>query len=228
MASSGFPFFLPILFIVLMVAFVIAATIQASRRRKMLAQWATARGLCFSPEKDYGFDFRHPIFDCFKQGNSRYAFNVCSGEFNGWEIEAFDYHYTTGSGKNRHTHLFSGAIVKAPFPLKPLSIRPEGFFDKMTEFFGMDDIDFESAEFSRKFFVKSSDRKWAYDVLHTRAMEFLLERQSGKYYIEFVDNEILVRRESTFCSGEDFDHAIDTGTQLLAMIPPYVRQQMEQ
>ena len=38
-----------------------------------------------------------------------------------------------------------------------------------------DDIDFESDEFSRKFYVQSSDRKFAYDVLHPRMMEFLLQ-----------------------------------------------------
>ena len=62
-----------------------------------------------------------------------------------------------------------------PFGMTPdLLIRPEGLFDKIKGAFGFDDIDFESEEFSRRFHVKSSDRRFAYDVLHPRMMEFLL------------------------------------------------------
>jgi hypothetical protein len=42
-------------------------------------------------------------------------------------------------------------------------------------FFGFDDIDFESSEFSSRFIVKSADKRFAYDVIHPRMMEFLLE-----------------------------------------------------
>jgi hypothetical protein len=42
---------------------------------------------------------------------------------------------------------------------------------------GYDDIDFESHEFSRAFCVRSSDRKFAYDVCNARMMEFLLENR---------------------------------------------------
>jgi hypothetical protein len=47
-------------------------------------------------------------------------------------------------------------------------------FDRIAGVFGFDDIDFESEEFSRKFHVKSRDKKFAYDVCHSRMMEFLL------------------------------------------------------
>ena len=65
-------------------------------------------------------------------------------------------------------------IVHPPWDTPPLLIRPEGIFDKIKSVIGFDDIDFESAEFSRKFYVKSTDKRFAYDVLHPRMMEFLL------------------------------------------------------
>ncbi|MCZ6810529.1 MAG: hypothetical protein O7D97_00875, partial [Planctomycetota bacterium] len=55
-----------------------------------------------------------------------------------------------------------------------LLIRREGMFDKLAGAFGFDDIDFESAEFSKRFYVKSPDKRFAYDVIHPRMMEFLL------------------------------------------------------
>jgi hypothetical protein len=55
-----------------------------------------------------------------------------------------------------------------------LLIRREGIFDKIAGVLGFDDIDFESSEFSRKFCVKSGDKRFAYDVIDPRMMEFLL------------------------------------------------------
>ena len=81
-----------------------------------------------------------------------------------------DYQYTTGSGKNRSTHNKGLVIIGCDHPTIPLQIRRENPFDKVGEFLGMDDIDFESAEFSRKFYVKSSDRKSAYDVINARSI----------------------------------------------------------
>ena len=49
--------------------------------------------------------------------------------------------------------------------MKPIIIQPENL---------VDDIDFESAEFSTKFYVKNVDKKYAYDLIHPRMMEFLL------------------------------------------------------
>ena len=159
----------PILFVLIAVVIGIAIVVgllAAAKRRQAMAVWASGKGLQFSAGKDHSFDNRFAAFKCLRQGNSRYAHNIISGVCDGLEIQAFDYHYVTGSGKNRTTHTFSAMLVKSPLPLQPLYIRRENIFDKVTEFFGLDDIDFESAEFSRKFFVKAPDKKWAYDVIH--------------------------------------------------------------
>ena len=46
--------------------------------------------------------------------------------------------------------------------------------DKIAGALGFHDINFESSEFSRKFHIKCADKKFAYDVIHPRMMEFLL------------------------------------------------------
>lgn len=56
-------------------------------------------------------------------------------------------------------------------------IRPEGIFDKVAGTFGFDDVDFDSAEFSRRFYMTSSDKRFAYDLLYPQMMGFLLETQ---------------------------------------------------
>ncbi len=217
---------MPHAFIVIAVLAVIAALIgghltSVKRRRELLA-WSHSHSLRFDPSKDKGMDHRFVEFKCLCQGHSRYAHNICTGQWNGMEIAAFDYHYTTGSGKNRSNHEFSAVILKSNVPLKPMLIRREGFFDKVSGFFGFDDINFESAEFSRKFFVKSSDRRWAYDVIHQRMMEYLLS--APNFTIEFGLMHIIAHRASRF-KPADFEAAAGLIRGVLDRLPDYVVQQ---
>ncbi len=99
----------------------------------------------------------------------------------------FVYKVTRRSGKTTttHTYRFSYLIVHLPFGRVPdLLIRREGVFDKIAGAFGFDDIDFESSEFSRKFHIKSPDKRFAYDVCHPRMMEYLLQTSPPAIDIE--------------------------------------------
>jgi len=216
--------------LVILVILVIGALIAygiyaAAQRRKELSAWAQSNGLSFSAAKNYGMDERFGDFKCLHRGRSRRACNVITGQLDGRRITAFDYRYTTGSGKNRQTHSFSAMIVDADMPLKDLHIRREHFFDKITEFFGLDDIDFESAEFSRRFHVKASDKKWAYDVIHQRMMEYLLS--APEFSIQFAGRHIIAWRSSRF-SPADFQAGFGLIAGILERLPDYlVRQQTE-
>ena len=101
----------------------------------------------------------------------------------------FDYHYetySTDSKGNRQTqhHYFScfGLILPQSFP--ELRVTREGMFYKIAQAFGYDDIDFESAEFSRTFCGRSKDTKFAYDVCHAQMMEYLLANRDLSIEIE--------------------------------------------
>jgi hypothetical protein len=110
-------------------------------------------------------------------------------------------------------------ILASDVALLPLTIRPEGFLDKVGEFFGFDDIDFESAEFSRRFHVSAGDRKWAFDVLHARAIEFLLA--SPVFTIVLDRGAVCAYRSSTF-RVEEFRQAAEVAAGLLDRLPEYV------
>ena len=217
------------LFIVAVIGILIYNSYATRRRREELAAWATRNGLRFSETKVYDLDSRYAEFKCLREGDNRYGYNVMEGEFGKRRAYAFDYHYETHStdAKGRrqtHHHHFSAAIIYSPVPLKPLFIRPESFLDKVGEFFGMDDIDFESAEFSRRFFVKAADRKWAFDVLHQRTMEFLLSRP--QFSIQFGRECVIIYRESTFSAAE-FESAVETVTGILDRFPEYLVLQQQ-
>ena len=97
--------------------------------------------------------------------------------------------------------------------------------DKVSEFVGFDDIDFESAEFSRKFYVKSHDKRWAYDIIHPLMMEYLLAMPV--FTIQFDLNRIMAHRDKVF-SIADFERAIDLVEGIIQRFPDYlVKQQIE-
>ena len=190
------------------------------KRRQMLAAWAAANGCSFEPDRVTHLELRFSRFDDFTKGDARYAHNVIRGNRNGRELWAFDYHYQTYShskqGRKTHHHHFTAVILDTGLALKPLAIRSEGFFDKLTAAVGFDDIDFESAEFSRTFHVKSPDRRWAYDVLHQETMEYLLG--APRYEIRFEGPHVLVRRRGTFRLPE-YDEALAVAEGVLDRIP---------
>lgn len=221
--------YLIVLFLALFIVLAIVGALSASKRRRQLSEWAASRGLRYSDRTDRGIDDKFPGFACLHQGSNRYAYNIIDGDWSGRPFLAFDYHYQTTSsdhdGKTTtHNHHFSAVILESAVPLKPLSIRPEGFFDKLAEFVGFDDIDFESAEFSRKFYVKSPDRKWAFDVIHQRTMEFLLSQP--RFTIEMGGSHVIAQDGSTFGPAK-FESAVAVIQGILDRLPNYLLEEQK-
>lgn len=159
------------------------------RRREAFAVVARELGLRYTPGKDRGLARRFDFLDKLRQGSSRYAFNIVSGSYRGQEVMAFDYHYATHStdSKGRRTtqhHYFSFFMLFHERQFPELRIYPEGFLSKFGQMLGFDDIDFESVEFSKAFCVRSKDKKFAYDICHTRMMDYLLRHRGMSLELE--------------------------------------------
>lgn len=225
---NGFPLVLLfVLFAALVIGLIIYGVIAAARRRKELAEWGRSRGLRFTPGQDGSLEDRYPRFDCLQQGSNRYGYNFLEGDWSGRPFLGFDYHYETYSTDSKgrrstHHHHFSAVILGSEIPLEPLFIRPEGFFDKVKEFLGFDDIDFESAEFSRRFYVKSPDKRWAYDVIHPRTMEFLLAMP--RFTIQF-DRRCAIALDSSTFATRRFEEAAEILRGIFDRLPDYLVEQ---
>jgi hypothetical protein len=228
---------MPIFFVLIVIAAIGAAigfavwnSRMKDKRRKELAGWAQVNGLKFLPEKDHSVWMRYQLFKCLQRGEDRYAYNIMVGTSGTRVMSAFDYHYETHSTNSKgqrqtHHHYLSALVVDAGLPLKPLFIRPEGLLDKVTEFVGIDDIDFESAEFSQKFFVKSPDRRWAYDVLHQKTMELMLAYP--RFHIDFQGSQVMAYYDNkTFTLGE-FGSALKVVTGILDYLPESVVRELK-
>ena len=216
-----------LIFIVMLVVIAALAIYQYYRnqqRKNDLLALAARHGWTFMPHKDYAMETRFGAFGCLQQGANRYGYNILEGAYGDRGICAFDYHYETYStdskgNRQTHHHAFSAAVLETDLPLKPLTIRPEGFLDKIGEFFGLDDIDFESNQFSREFHVKSPDRRWAFDVLHQATMEFLLA--APRFTIELAGPRVMIYRASCF-DPDEFVEALSVAAGIVDRLPNYL------
>ena len=210
-----------ILFIFIGITVAIFAYYSNLKRQKEWQQFASNHGFVYSKYDTMSIPDYYSEYQLFNQGHSRKAYNVCQGRVNGLKILAFDYQYTTGSGKNHHTHYFTPLIIESNLVFKPLSIRPENLFDKIGAAVGFDDIDFESAEFSKKYYVKCVDKKFAYDIIHARMIEFLLECRN--LYIE-ARGDLLVFHQGKQLNISEIELLLMASQKFINFTPDYVRQ----
>ena len=195
-SSSGDEFFkmldigfkLCVLFFgLLSLPFIIAAH-KERRKKQTAAMSAKARelGLEFS---EWGNSrlagmVRHLDSLDVNNGRDRYPLNVVHGHVDGHPVAVFDYHYATSGDWwwppdwTIHNYV-SIVLVDLEQEFPELTIGPEGggLFRKIAEAFGGGDINFESHEFSKRFDVRSTDKKFAYDFCNARMIEYLLENR---------------------------------------------------
>lgn len=207
------------------------AFIGESRRKKELEAWAAQRGYTIDWGRDGSVEDAFPELGCLREGDDRYGYEFIRGQWEGRAFNGFSYHYETSTtdskGETQTTdHYFSVAYLESEVPLQSLLIRSEGIFDKVATFFGKEDINFESAEFSKKFYVTTENRKWAYDVIHTRTMEFLLG--APRFTLQMSGNRFFAIRNELF-KPADYDAAAGVLAGVLDNLPEYVvTQQREQ
>ncbi|HEX9815549.1 MAG TPA: hypothetical protein VGB18_01100 [Candidatus Thermoplasmatota archaeon] len=164
-------------FLIFLVAFAAIAWFVYQHEKKRAAEFAAlAESLGLHFEKRPGHEILDQVgfLDAMPRGNSRRAKFLLHGTYRDLDVRIFQYTYQTGSGKNQQTHSHTVAWARVPATWPGLTIVPEHVGHKLFDALGGDDIDFESDEFSRRFWVRCGDRKFAYDVIHGRTMEHIM------------------------------------------------------
>lgn len=217
----------PLIFIgivALIIVGVIAGSIAAKKRRDAMAAAATRLGLSFDPSHDSSVAREYEFLNALRQGSNRYAFNTVQGNYQSHGVAAFDYHYETHSSgpKGQHQtqhHYLSFFILRLPGMFPELTIGPEGFFSKIAQTLGYDDIDFESAEFSRRFCVRSKDKKFAYDVCNAKMIEYLLANRD--LVIEIERNALAIAFNRRL-RPEDIEPNLNRLIAVRSLMPDYL------
>jgi hypothetical protein len=174
----------------------------------------------FNPNRDEGFAMGWGFLSSLARGADRYAFNILRGKYHEQSLFVFDYHYETGSDKNKVNHNLTVLmlVVKEVFP--KMTIGPESFGDKIATAFGVEnDIKFESAEFSRAFCVRSQDKKFAYDVCNAQMIDYLLANRD--LHIE-VQGPVILLSFEPLLPVEQIEFNLQRLIEIRTLMPNYL------
>lgn len=222
--DSALPILIVGVFVVLVIVLAVFGALAAKKRREAFAALATRLGLAFSAERDRDIAERFRFLDRLAQGSNRYGYNILSGNYGGRSVLAFDYHYETQShdskgNRQTHHHHFSCFVLQLERGFPELTIAREGIFSKVAQAFGYEDIDFESHEFSRRFCVRSKNKKFAYDVCHARMIEYLLA--NADLGIE-IESSALALAFAGVLKPEEIEPNLQRLIQVRALMPNYL------
>ncbi|MFM7134861.1 MAG: hypothetical protein ACKO0W_11145, partial [Planctomycetota bacterium] len=169
-------------------------------------------------------------FSLFGRGHSPKAFNVASvaATIGGMPCRCvwgeFLYMVTVSTGKTTTTipYIHGFLAVRPPLALaEELAVRREQFVDRVGEFFGSDDIDFESDAFSRAFHVKCPSRRFAFDLFDPMMIEFFLK--SDPPGVEMRGNWMLFDRGPRRMEPQLHRADLDWADRFLMRVPRHVR-----
>ena len=133
---------------------------------------------------------KYRFLDDLRRGFARGALNVLRGEYQGYLVQTFDYRYQTlrrllwDSGRWLEGHQFTFLLLEQDRSFPEVLIHPKGRFTTLGQALKLPKVDFESVEFARAFVVRAQDGKFAYDICHTRMMQYLLEHRDLSLEIE--------------------------------------------
>jgi hypothetical protein len=213
-----------ILFAAIAVTSAIYKYIYGAKRREGLIDLARRLNLSFDAGQHHTLADDYSFLKQLDKGDNRYATNILSGTYQQYPVVAFDYHYETYStdSKGRQQtlhHWLSLVILTLPGVFPELSIRREGIFTKIAEVFGYEAIKFESAEFSKHFCVRSSDKKFAYDFCNAGMIEYLLANRDLSVEIE---NQALAMVFTSRLSVAQFENDLRRLVEIRARFPQYL------
>lgn len=207
----------------LVIAALVYSHIAERKRREAMAALAARLGLRFSEEHDHGMAERLNFLRKLDDGSNRYLYNRMSGDFQGHEVMAADFHYETythsKNGRQTHHHHLSILTLRLPRSFPELLITPEGLFSKIAQALGYDDIDFESAEFSRAFCVRCRDKKLAYAICHPLMMDYLLARRD--LAIEF-EGDVLALAFDSCLEVPRIEQRLQQLVEIRRLLPDYL------
>lgn len=205
--ASMAPLFVVILFAAVIIMVVVAASRYQKYQQERRNQWMLQNGFepitfdqtggCLGFTSSRCSYLEHILFSelasisTFNTGDSRRVGFAAKKSLPDRQIAFVEYQYSTGSGKNRSTHYFDIVLVNWAYCLPEFEIRPQDFGDNIAGFFGLKDVQFESDEFNRKFYVRFPSREIAFDFIHPQLMEEMLRSwtlkwQGQMYWVVFI------------------------------------------
>lgn len=146
-------------------------------RKDEMRSWAQARGYSFRSSADPATIERVRSVFGIDADAICFARNTCSVQLavldRSVPCTVGDFRFTMIAGQSSTEYQCTYALVTLPFGVPEFCIRPEFSFDRIAGAMGFGDIDFEDISFSDRYHVASKSRRFVYNLLDPRMIEFL-------------------------------------------------------
>ncbi len=205
-------FFVIVVLVILGV--VIGAIIADKRRTEAIKQLADSLGLAFQQQTSVEQLEMFKQISYFSQGRSHQIRNLLSGSTDVTAIYILDFHYTVGSGKNSSTKRQTVvALASNELEVPGFDLAPESIFSRFTEWFGVQDIDFEShPEFSDKFILQATDEEAVRRFLDRPLLDFLIQKPD--IYLNVRRGFLCVYRPDQLAAPEKWKERMAEGFEI--------------
>jgi len=187
------------------------------QRAEALQQVALQMGLQYrAGEPDAPSAWRS--FNLFTHGHSRKVVHQLLGTTRHTPIQIFEYRYTTGSGKHRHTHHFAGIFFELQdVSLPAFHLRPEGLGDAIKSLFIGQDINFENRpQFSSKYQLRGQDETAVRTLFSERVLQ-AIEADSKEINLEANGNLLLFYRPRQTLDPETLQAFLEDGYRIYSL-----------
>ncbi|MFT4626734.1 MAG: carbonic anhydrase, partial [Myxococcota bacterium] len=166
---------------------------RLTQRQKDLQSLAERHGWAFDPSIDWNIE-QLAHFQFFETRPIEYRNNTVSGDLvPGVHWELSDITFDEGALHAAEVYHTTIGVIHLPAELPTFTLEKEEFFDRLLEFAGYRDIDFQLfSKFSRKFVLKGAQEEEIREFFTPERLTFF-EREEV-YHIECIGSRLLIFR----------------------------------
>jgi hypothetical protein len=221
--------FLPVLLFFGVIATVIVLTLvyhARAERQRTEAMRAIADGFGFEYEPDPDLALLDDVrsMHLFAQGRRPQLRNMMWGTTHDLGVAIFDYTYTIGGGKNQQT--IAQTVIRflaADLSLPAFTLRPESFWHRLGQFFGLHDINFDTHPvFSKAYQLKGKDEEAIREVFTDEVLEYFEDHPGLS--VEAAGPRIVFYRSGTRVEPDKIRELMEQGFEVLAVFRSATRR----
>lgn len=224
------PFILFIGFAILFVAVFGTAAYVENKRKKKLAAALEQRGfrVVMKPEDGEKLTIFAALSQirALKHGHSGVRW-FALGRLDGREAIICEHSYTTGSGKNRTTHVNTVVAVPAPQVWQPFTLTSESFLHRIGEMLGFKkDLQLENEQFNKRWRILCDSEEIALVVLTPEVQAMLMDARKLEWWC--IGGGRIACGIGSSLREKDLADFLDRPPRLIAAMAPEVRAMLPQ
>lgn len=187
-----------------------------SKRNQELRELAFSLGMDYREKDDWGIIRLMSEFKLFQRGFDKKIINILSDRDSndGFVAIVFDYHYKVSTGKT--TSVFKQTVFfieSKQLGLPHFWMRPETIFDKVSEWLGFNDIDFDThPEFSKNYYLKGEDADYIRATMNDDFLHFF--SFSKNWYLEGIGYYMILYNKHKLQKPQHIKYLYITGRKL--------------